>query len=79
VPVDGQTIEASATGELSLHGVTKTVTVPIQARLAGDVVTVTGSIEIQFDDYGIEQPTSFLVLSIEDHGIMEFQLHFRRG
>jgi polyisoprenoid-binding protein YceI len=78
-PVDGQTIEVSAKGELTLHGVTRAVTVPLQARLSGDVVTVTGSIDILFADYSIERPTSFAVLSIEDHGIMEFQLHFRRG
>jgi hypothetical protein len=42
-------------------------------------VTVTGAIEIAFGDYAIEQPTSFIVLSIEDHGTMELQLHFRRG
>ena len=77
MPADGETISATATGELTLHGVTKTVEVPIEARLSGDVVTVTGSIDIQFSDYGIEQPTSFLVLSIEDHGTMELQLHFR--
>ena len=79
VPQDGTTLTATATGELTLHGVTRPVSVPIEARLSGDVVTVTGSIEILFADYDIERPTSFLVLSIEDHGIMEFQLHFRRG
>ena len=31
------------------------------------------------DDRPLGQPTSFLVLSIEDHGTMELQLHFRRG
>ena len=76
-PADGQAITATATGELTLHGVTKTVQVPIEARLSGDVVTVIGSIEIQFADYSIDQPTSFAVLSIEDHGTMELQLHFR--
>ena len=79
LPSDGETVSATATGELTLHGVTKSVDIPIQARLSGDVVTVTGSIEIQFADYDIEQPTSMIVLSIEDHGTMEFQLHFRRG
>lgn len=79
VPVDGSTVTANATGEFTLHGVTKTVTLPIEAMLSGDVVTVTGSLDIAFADYGIEQPTSFLVLSIEDHGVMELQLHFRRG
>ena len=68
-----------AIGELTLHGVTRQVTVEIQARRSGDVVTVTGSLDIAFADYSIEQPTSFLVLSIEDHGIMELQLHFRRA
>lgn len=78
-PVDGATITTTGTGELTLHGVTRTVTVPIEARLSGDVVTVTGSITILFSDYSIQRPTSFLVLSIEDHGVMELQLHFRRG
>jgi polyisoprenoid-binding protein YceI len=77
LPTDGQTITATATGELTLHGVTRTVAVPIEARLSGDVVTIAGSIAIQFADYDIERPTSFVVLSIEDHGVMEFQLHFR--
>ena len=79
VPADGQTLTATATGDLTLHGVTRTVQVPIEARVSGDVVTVTGSIEILFADYAIERPTSFFVLSIEDHGIMELQLHFRRA
>jgi polyisoprenoid-binding protein YceI len=79
VPTDGTSFEATATGDLTLHGVTKSVTVPITARLSGDVVTVTGSIDILFADYSIERPSSFIVLSIEDHGIMEFQLHFRHG
>jgi polyisoprenoid-binding protein YceI len=79
VPTDGATFTATATGELTLHGVTRPVTFPIEARLTGDVVTVTGSVDIVFADYGIERPTSFFVLSIEDHGIMEFQLHFRHG
>jgi polyisoprenoid-binding protein YceI len=79
IPADGQTIDATARGELTLHGVTKTVDVPIQARLSGDVVTVSGSIDIQFADYSIDRPTSFLVLSIEEQGTMELQLRFRHG
>lgn len=79
IPADGSTFDAAATGDLTLHGVTKSVTIPLHAVVAGDVVTVTGSIEIQFADFSIQQPSSFFVLSIEDHGTMELQLHFRRG
>jgi polyisoprenoid-binding protein YceI len=78
-PVEGQAITATATGQLTLHGVTKTVQVAVQASLSDDIVTVTGSLDILFADYDIQRPTSFLVLSIEDHGVMEFQLHFRHG
>jgi polyisoprenoid-binding protein YceI len=79
VPADGATFVVNATGDLTLHGVTQNVTIPIEARLSGNVVTVTGSIDIAFADFAIERPTSFLVLSIEDHGVMEVQLLFSRG
>ena len=79
VPADGQVIQATATGDLTIHGVTKSVQIPVEARVAGDVVTVTGSIDILFADYGISQPNSFLVLSIADHGTMEFQLQFTKA
>ena len=49
---------------------------PLQARVSGRVISVTGSIPIAFADYGIERPQSMLVLSIADEGTMEFQLHF---
>jgi len=76
VPAEGQPITATATGDLTLHGTTKSVQIPIQAKLQGGVVTVVGSIDIVFADYGFSGPTSFKVLSVEDHGIMEFQLVF---
>ncbi|HET7181943.1 MAG TPA: YceI family protein [Candidatus Limnocylindrales bacterium] len=78
-PTDGASWDVTATGDLTLHGVTKSVSMPLHAQLSGDVVTVTGSLEIAFADYAIQQPSSFFVLSIEDHGTMELQLHFRRG
>jgi polyisoprenoid-binding protein YceI len=76
VPTEGQTVSATATGDLTIHGTTKSVQIPIQAQLSGGVVTVIGSIDIVFADYGFSGPTSFKVLSVEDHGIMEFQLVF---
>ena len=79
VPAEGQVVKATATGDLTIHGVTKSVQIPVEARLSGNVVTVTGSIEILFADYGINQPVSFLVLSIADHGTMEFQLQFTKA
>jgi hypothetical protein len=34
------------------------------------------SFPIRIEDYGMEKPTNFNVLSIEDEGTVELQLHF---
>jgi polyisoprenoid-binding protein YceI len=76
LPAEGTTVSANATGELTLHGVTKTVTIALQATRQGGVIAVTGSLPIAFADYSIQKPTSFAVLSVDDHGIMELHLLF---
>jgi polyisoprenoid-binding protein YceI len=79
IPADGQEIDVAATGQLTLHGQTQDVEVPMTARLSGDVIAVSGSIPIAFADYGIQKPESFKVLSVDDNGVMEFQVFFSRG
>ncbi len=63
-----------ATGDLTIHGVTRSVTVPIEGQLVGDTVVVVGRLEILFADYDIEKPSAGIVLSVDDLGEMEFQL-----
>jgi polyisoprenoid-binding protein YceI len=79
VPADGQSITTTATGDFTLHGVTKSVQVQLSAKRSSDVIVVTGSLPIAFADYHISKPQGFVVLSIDDHGTMEFQLLFTRG
>jgi polyisoprenoid-binding protein YceI len=71
VPADGKVQTVEATGELTMHGVTQTVTVPLQAALSGDGVQVSGSIPVAFSDYGVEAPSLGFV-SVEDQGTVEF-------
>ena len=40
------------------------------------MITITGSMNILFAGYNIHKPVSFLALSVQDHGVMELQLHF---
>jgi len=75
---DGEPVKVDAVGELTLHGVTREVTVPLDAKLEGDTIIVTGSIDILFADYDIEKPSSAAVLSVEDQGVMELQLFFTK-
>jgi polyisoprenoid-binding protein YceI len=78
-PAEGQVIEVTAFGDLTLHGVTKAVEIPLQARLQGGVVTVAGSLPIVFADFGMAKPESMVVLSVEDNGVMELQLQLTRA
>jgi len=78
IPAEGQEITVDATGELTLHGVTKTVTIPLTAKRQGDVIAVVGSLEIPFSDYSISQPRAAAVLSVDDKGVMEVQLFLTR-
>ncbi len=77
-PVEGETISAGATGELTLHGVTNTVCVPVEATLTHDAIQVRGSVGVAFADYDIQAP-NFGFVTTEDHGTIEFQLDFARS
>ncbi len=74
VPTEGLPFSVEAVGDLTIHGVTHEVTVPIEGQLVGQSTVLVGSIEIVFADYAIDTPSAVVVLSIEDHGEMEFQL-----
>lgn len=79
VPAAGASFTAEAIGDLTIHGVTRNVTVPINGQLVGDTVVVVGLVEIKFADYDIEKPTAGIVLSVNDVGEMEFQLFLARS
>jgi polyisoprenoid-binding protein YceI len=63
-------------GDLTLHGVTKTVTFDVRATRADGklTATATASPSWKFGDFGMQPPTSFSVLSIVDEIRMEFAL-----
>src|SRR4051812_28609658 len=78
-PAAGQSVKATATGDLTLHGVTKSVQIPLEARLANGVVTIVGSLPITFADFNMSPPQSMMVLSVADNGILELQLQLTRS
>jgi polyisoprenoid-binding protein YceI len=63
-------------GDLTLHGVTRTVTFDVKATREGTRLTATATANPswKFGDFGMRPPTSFSVLSIVDEIRMEFAL-----
>ena len=75
IPAEGEQITASATGEVTLHGVTQPVTFDVTAQATGGKIGVLGSIPVLFSDYGIANP-SYGTVKTEDDGLIEFVLVF---
>src|SRR5918994_2035244 len=70
----GEPVAVAAVGDLTIHGVTRQVEIPLEAQLVDDTVVVTGSLDITFSDFDVDVPDSQVVVSVEDHGVMEMQL-----
>ncbi len=72
VPAEGETVKAKATGDLTVHGTTKPVTVDLEARRKGANVEVLGSLEITFADWGIENPSFKPFVEVGEKGTIEW-------
>jgi polyisoprenoid-binding protein YceI len=73
-------VAVSLPGKLTLHGVTKDVTIDALARVEADgTVVVAGSLPILFADYGIEAPNVAGIIAVQDNGTMEFRVVFAKG
>ncbi len=72
----GETVSVTATGDLTIHGVTTPVSLPLEAQLVDGKIVVVGSLDIVFADYGVSVPSAPVVLSAEDEGVLELQLFF---
>ena len=64
-------VSVKATGDLTLHGVTKPAVADLQAERSGNTIRVSGSVPVTFADWSIPNP-SFGPVSTEDHGLIEF-------
>ncbi len=79
VPSVGEAMTVTAIGDLTIHGVTNSVELELEARWNGDSIDVAGQTDILFDDYDIENPSVAGMISVEDEAIMELQVTFERA
>lgn len=72
----GVTFTADATGQLTINGITRSVTFPLEGTFVEGSVLLAGGVELTFADFEVEVPSAPILLSAEDHGILEVQLWF---
>ena len=76
---NGQTAQISAIGDLTIHGSTQSVTIPMQAKLSGSQIEAAGSITFPFSQFGMTPPNIGGFVSVQNNATMEFQLFFQRA
>jgi polyisoprenoid-binding protein YceI len=77
LPPEGEAVSVEAVGDLTLHGVTRSVAIPLAARWQGDVIGVAGAYTFPWEEFEMERPQSMRVVSLADDVTMEFQVFFR--
>ncbi len=75
----GQPVKAEVTGNLTLHGVTKLVTIPVDVQLAGGQGQVVGSLKFPFSDFGMTPPSVGGFVTVESDATLEFKLLLARS
>ena len=78
IPTDGSSVQVKATGDLTLHGVTKPVTFDLTAKETNGRIGVVGSTVITFADYNIDNPSNGFAQT-GDTGTLELQLVFDKS
>ncbi|MEA3019950.1 MAG: hypothetical protein QOI47_1474 [Actinomycetota bacterium] len=72
-------VTVNAVGELTLHGVKKTVTIPIQAARSGANLELVGSLGFPMSDFGINPPSIGGFVTVEPKGTLEFKILLARA
>src|SRR5262245_7775254 len=76
----GTASDVTLVGDLELHGVKKSVSIPAQAQLANGTISVAGSLNFPLSDFNITAPNiGGFIVSIADNGTLEFLVNFTKG
>jgi polyisoprenoid-binding protein YceI len=79
LPATGAVRTYRATGNLTLHGHTRSVTFPLTAERSATTIKISGSIPVAFADWDIPNPSFGSFVTTQNHGLLEFLLAFRRA
>ena len=76
IPATNETIAITATGDLTIHGVTQEVAFPLTVAVQASTLIIVGQLDISLADYDIAAPSAPVVASVEDTAILELSLVF---
>jgi polyisoprenoid-binding protein YceI len=74
---NGEPFQVSSQGDLTIHGTTQNVTIPLSAKLSGSQIEVAGSITFPFGQFGMTPPNIGGFVTVQNNATMEFKLIFQ--
>jgi len=75
----GATVDVTIVGDLTIHGVTRRVSIAGQARLSGPRIEVAAALTFPFSDYGMTPPDIAGFVQVEDDATLELLLSLAKG
>lgn len=75
----GKVVTVTATGPLTLHGVTRTVSIPLSVQLSGSSFDVAGSISFPWSEFGMTAPNYGNFVTVDNTATMELTLHLTKA
>ncbi len=75
----GTPVDLSLSGDLTIHGTTRSVSIPARAQLDGSAIQVVGSLTFPFSDFGMTPPSVGSFVSVENDATLEFLIALARG
>jgi len=76
----GTPSDVTLVGDLDLHGVKKSVSIPAKAQLVNGTISVAGSLNFPLSDFNVTPPNiGGFIVSIEDNGTLEFLVNFTKS
>jgi polyisoprenoid-binding protein YceI len=73
----GKLVKVRATGAFTIHGTSKTETVPLELRLTDTALQAVGSLTFPWSEFGMTAPSIAGFVNVKDKATMEFDLRLR--
>lgn len=72
--LSGAVTKVQVPGDLTIHGVTKRVTMPLEVKANGSQVEVAGTLTFPFGDFGMSAPNVGGIVTVESNPTLELKL-----
>jgi polyisoprenoid-binding protein YceI len=72
--VDGKVVNVQADGDMTMHGVTRKVSIPLQVQRSGDQIRIVGNYDFTWDEFGMTAPSVQPFVSVTGNPKLEFDV-----